>query len=99
MNKLETISGQSVKPRAEPYDFCNLHPDQSMTEEMVCAFLCLSRSTVRKKIKEGGEYFDSTFPLPRQMRGGARKGTAVRWRAGDILVWSRELEVCDYAKL
>lgn len=97
MNNLELNSSHCMK-RAELYDFSNLHPDQSLTEEMVCVFTCLSRSTVRKKIKEGGEYFDPTFPLPRQMRGGARKGCAVRWRAGDIISWSRQLEVCDYAK-
>lgn len=83
---------------SKPVDFSRLHPDQAMTEEMVCTFLCLSRSTVRKKIKEGSEYFDPTFPLPRQMRGGAKKGCAIRWRAGDIILWTHGLEVCSYGK-
>jgi predicted DNA-binding transcriptional regulator AlpA len=96
MHHIQTSPEEPGKPRFTYFDFSTLHPDQSLTEEMVCAFLCLSRSTVRKKIKHGGAYFDPTFPLPRQMRGGARKGCAIRWRAGDIMAWSKELEVCDY---
>ena len=51
MRLTQTNQDEPGKPRFKSFDFSAMHPDQSLTEEMVCAFLCLSRSTVRKKIK------------------------------------------------
>lgn len=71
------------------FDFSRLHPDQNMTEAEVCAFLRLSRGTVRNKIGTSGDYRDPSFPKPRPMKGAARKGSAIRWRAGDVMDWNR----------
>ena len=71
-------------------DFSTLHPDQNMTEEEVCCFLSISRSTLRNKLKEGGPYHDPSFPKPHPMRGQAQKGGAVRWIAGLIMNWNRD---------
>lgn len=70
-------------------DFKNLHPDQNLTEQEVCDFLAMSRSSVRNKIAEGEDYYDPSFPKPHRLRGQAKKGCAIRWRAGDVIDWNR----------
>ena len=81
------------------YDFTGLHEDQNMSEDKVCAYLDLSRSTIRNKNDEGGSYFDRTFPRPSSMRGEAKKGTAVRYRAGDVMKWNRKCHGLSEAEL
>ena len=80
--------------RRKSFDFSGLHPDQNMSEEMVCEFVCLARSTIREKLDPDSDYFDPSFPRPRDTRGEAKKGRAVRWRAGDIINWNSQLKSC-----
>lgn len=61
-----------------------------MTEADVCEFLQLSRSTLFNR-KNPGPYHDSSFPKASLARGKAEKGSAVRYRAGDVIDYSRAL--------
>lgn len=77
------------KRKRRRIDFSALHPDQNLTEEEVCEFLALCRSSVRNKLKEGERYYDPSFPKPHRLRGQAKSGCAIRWRAGDVIAWNR----------
>ena len=82
----------SLRSRARrQLDFSNLHPDQNLSEFEVCFFLCFSRSTLRNKLNERSPYHDLSFPKSHPLRGQAAKGGAVRWRAGEIIEWNRNL--------
>jgi predicted DNA-binding transcriptional regulator AlpA len=70
-------------------DFSKLHPDQNLTEEEVCHFLAMSRSSLRNKIADGKQYHDPSFPRPHTLRGHAKKGAAIRWKAGAVIEWNR----------
>jgi predicted DNA-binding transcriptional regulator AlpA len=77
------------KRRRRVIDFSTLHPDQNLDEFEVCEFLCMSRSKLRNKLDVNGKYFDPSFPRSGSMCGEARKGSAVRWRAGAVIDWNR----------
>lgn len=70
-------------------DFSKLHPDQNLTEEEVCEFLAISRSSLRNKLAVGAPYYDPSFPRPHPLRGQAQKGCAIRYKAGPVIEWNR----------
>ncbi len=76
-------------------DFSKLHPDQNLTEEEACFFLGISRSSVRNKTNEGSAYYDPSFPKPHTLRGQAKKGCAIRYKAGLIIGWNRAQPECS----
>lgn len=75
--------------RKRELDFSKLHPDQNLTEEEVCEFLAMSRSSVRNKHAVGKPYYDPSFPRPHPLRGQAQKGCAIRYKAGPVIEWNR----------
>lgn len=79
-------------------DFSKLHPDQNLTEEEVCFFLGISRSSLRNKITEGNQYYDPSFPRPHPMRGQAKKGCSIRYKAGPVVEWNRAQPECYFGK-
>lgn len=96
---LKRRKGRSKKRRVHQrrqIDFSTLHPDQNLDEHEVCAFLHISRSNLRNKINPRGPYHDPSFPQPHRMRGQAKEGRSVRWRAGSIIEWNRCQPSCSY---
>jgi predicted DNA-binding transcriptional regulator AlpA len=77
------------KRESRNLDFSKLHPDQNLTEEEVCQFLAMSRSSLRNKLAVGERYYDPSFPRPHPLRGRAEKGCAIRWKAGLVIDWNR----------
>ena len=81
--------------RQRELDFSKLHPDQNLTEEEVCDFLAMSRSSLRNKLAVGKRYYDPSFPKPHSLRGQAKKGCAIRWKAGLVIEWNRAQSNCS----
>lgn len=77
-------------------DFSTLHPDQNLDEYEVAEFLRISRSNLRSKIYPASAYYDPSFPAPHGLRGEAKRGRAVRWKAGLIIEWNRSQPSCSY---
>lgn len=48
----------------------------------VADYLSLSTSTIRRKMNQGGKYFDSSFPRPRHI------GKLVRFLIFEIVAWA-----------
>lgn len=88
----------AAEPVRAGFDFTNLHPDQNLSEREVCVFLNISRSHLRNKINPRSPYFDPSFPEPHGMRGQAKEGRSVRWKAGLIIGWNRSQPSCSYAR-
>jgi hypothetical protein len=60
----------------------------------VCEFLCICKSSLRNKLNELSPYHDPSFPRPHSMRGEAKKGCAVRWKAGPVIDWNKNQPTC-----
>ena len=86
--KLDSSSSRRRRERRR-LDFSTLHPDQNLDEYEVAEFLRISRSNLRNKLYPSSPYYDPSFPEPHEMRGEAKLGRAVRWRAGAIIEWNR----------